>query len=795
MAGSSSSELRTLVFNGENYEFWSIRMKTIMKSHGLWDLVENGFDASDPTKKKGKEEGSKAAEEEKSTSAEILMKDARALGLIQGAVSDQIFPRIVNEETSKGAWDILKQEFRGDKQVQSVKLQGLRREFEYTRMKDSESFSGYVAKLFDLINQMKSYGEGLPRERVVQKLLISLPRSYDSICSVIEHSKDLDTLEIQEVVASLKNFELRLDRHTENSTEKSFTSLNIESKSSKNGSSSGGNKSQKNWKENGKNWNNKSNSNPKPNASNDGTKTPCKHCEKLHYGKCWFEGKPKCRGCGKFGHMVRNCHENQPVQKVNYANQVEVTGTLFYACNAVTDVKLNNSWYVDSGCSNHMTGDERLLIDIRRDVTSKVKMGTGETVQVAGKGTLVMETKIGRKHIQEVMLVPGLEENLLSVGQMMEHGCFSLTMVPATQLVLRASVTHSLQTWHKRLGHLNDQSIRMLANQDMVHGLPSLEKDFAVCEGCKLGKQHRDSFPAESTWRAQFPLELVHTDICGPMQIASMSENRYFLLFIDDYTRMAWVYFLINKSNAFECFKKFKAMTELQSGHKVKSLRSDRGGEFMSNEFLAYCSEAGIQRQLTVAYSPQQNGVVERKNRTVIEMAKSMLHEKSLPYEFWAEAVHTTVYLLNRCPSKSLKKMTPFEAYTGRKPSYRLYDPKTTKIILSRDVYFDEEASWKWENPSNADVRMPMPDGNQGTAETEQRILDEQSQFLDTQMQMEEEIAPQGEEMLDETQSYFISLAGVWPESKSFSDKGLGHVPKESVTDGQITAGKSAGNL
>ncbi|CAL9003906.1 unnamed protein product [Prunus brigantina] len=767
MAGSSSSELRTPVFNGENYEFWSIRMKTILKSHGLWDLVENGFDVSDPKKEKGKEEGSIAAEEEKSKSAEFLMKDARAHGLIQGAVSDQIFPRIVNEETSKVAWDILKQEFRGDKQVRSVKLQGLRREFEYTRMKDNESFSVYVAKLFDLINQMKSYGEELPRERVVQKLLISLPRSYDSICSVIEHSKDLDTLEIQEVVASLKNFELRLDRHTENSTEKAFTSLNIESKSSKNGSSSGGNKSQKNWKGNGKNWNNKSNSNPKPNASNDGTKTPCKHCEKLHYGKCWFEGKPKCRGCGKFGHMVRDCHGNHPVHKVNYANQVEEAGTLFYVCNAMTGVKLNNSWYVDSGCSNHMTGDEGLLIDIRRDVTSKVKMGTGETVQVAGKGTLVIETKTGRKHIQEVMLVPGLEENLLSVGQMMEHGyclvfgkgmvtifddwslqnpiakvpmtsnrCFSLTMVPATQLVLRASVTQSLQTWHKRLGHLNDQSIRMLANQDMVHGLPSLEKDFAVCEGCKLGKQHRDSFPAKSTWRAQFPLELVHTDICGPMQIASMSENRYFLLFIDDYTRMAWVYFLRNKSNAFECFKKFKAMTELQSGHKVKSLRSDRGGEFMSNEFLAHCSEARIQRQLTVAYSPQQNGVAERKNRTVIEMAKSMLHEKSLPYEFWAEAVHTAVYLLNRCPSKSLKKMTPFEVYTGRKsgiahlkvfgclchvliPSvlrhkleenshkcifvgyglcekgYRLYDPKTRKIILSRDVYFDEEASWK----------------------------------------------------------------------------------------------------
>jgi len=286
MAGSSSAELRTPVFNGENYEFWSIRMKTILKSHGLWDLVENGFDVSDPKKGKEKEEGSKAAEVEKSTMAEILMKDARALGLIQGAVSDQIFPRIVNEETSKGAWDMLKQEFRGDKQVRSVKLQGLRREFEYTRMKDSEPLSAYLTKLFDLINQMKSYGEELPRERVVQKLLISLPRSYDYICSVIEHSKDLDTLEVQEVVASLKSFELRLDRHAENSTEMAFTSLNIGGKNPKSGSSSGNNKFQKNWKSNGKNWGNKSNSTLKPNVPNDGTKTACKHCDKLHYGKC-----------------------------------------------------------------------------------------------------------------------------------------------------------------------------------------------------------------------------------------------------------------------------------------------------------------------------------------------------------------------------------------------------------------------------------------------------------------------------------------------------------------------------
>ncbi|KAI5333503.1 hypothetical protein L3X38_023634 [Prunus dulcis] len=739
-------------------------MKTILKSHGLWDLVENGLD--DSGMKKEKEE---AAGTEKSMVAQILMKDARALGLIQSAVSDQLFPRIVNEETSKGAWDILKLEFRGDKQVRNVKLQGLRREFEYARMKDSESLSIYLVRLFNMMNQLKSYGEELSRERIVQKLLFSLPKSYDSICSVIEHSKDLETLEVQEVVASLKSFELRLDRHTENSSESAFAS------------------------------------------------------------------KPKCHGCGRFGHMVRDCNGNRNSHRVNYANEMEETDNLFYVCNAATDVKVNHSWYIDSGCSNHMTGDEGLLVNIRRNLSSKVKMGTGEIVLVAGKGTLVIKTKLGKKHIQEVMLVPGLEENLLSVGQMMEHGyylvfggnmvdvyddlslgnrivrvqmtnnrCFPLTMLPASELALRASVSHCLQTWHKRFGHLNERSMKLLENQGMVHGLPHLEQMSVVCAGCMLGKQHRDSFPLESTWRASYPLELVHTDICGPMKTDSISGNKYFLLFTDDCTRMSWVYFLRNKSNALECFRKFKAMTELQSGFKIKGLRSDRGGEFLSNEFNSFCAEVGIQRQLTVAYSPQQNGVAERKNRTVVEMAKSMLHEKCIPYEFWAEAVNTAVYLLNRCPTKALNKVTPFEAFTGRKPGvahlkifgspchvlipsalrhkleenshkcifvgyglyekgYRLFDPSNRKIMLSRDVKFDEESLWKWDNVQEGEIIVPMP----GERQNCEPRLD-----LDSSLQMDAETLVQDEPSQDWIYQFkWCNMCFVEPEN--FEDANL----------------------
>ena len=238
--------------------------------------------------------------------------------------------------------------------------------------------------------------------------------------------------------------------------------------------------------------------------------------------------------------------------------------------------------------------------------------------------------------------------------------CYPLVLLSENQVVLKASVTHSTEIWHRRLGHLHFAGLKQLRDNEMVHGLPQLDDCNGVCEGCQFGKQHREEFPRNQVHRATAPLELIHVDMCGPMRNDSIAGNKYFMLLIDDLTRMTWVYFLRYKSNAFSCFKKFKAMAELQSGFKIKCLRSDRGGEFKSSEFDQLCENEGIQRQLTLAYTPQQNGVVERKNRTVIEMAKSMLHEKGMPYFLWAEAVHTSVYILNRCPTKALNNITPF---------------------------------------------------------------------------------------------------------------------------------------
>ncbi|KAH9725006.1 Integrase catalytic domain-containing protein [Citrus sinensis] len=170
--------------------------------------------------------------------------------------------------------------------------------------------------------------------------------------------------------------------------------------------------------------------------------------------------------------------------------------------------------------------------------------------------------------------------------------------------------------------------------------------------------------------RATIPLELVHTDVCGPINVQAQGGYEYFITFTDNYSRYGYIYLMRHKSEALEKFKEYRAETEKQLDKNIKKLRSDRGGEFLSGDFKEYLVENGIVSQLTAPGTPQQNGVAERRNRTLLDMVRSMLSYSSLPISFWGLALETAVYLLNLVPSKSVPK-TPIELWSGRKPSLR----------------------------------------------------------------------------------------------------------------------------
>ena len=219
------------------------------------------------------------------------------------------------------------------------------------------------------------------------------------------------------------------------------------------------------------------------------------------------------------------------------------------------------------------------------------------------------------------------------------------------------------------LAAFQSMGLCQLSWDKLVQGLDcTLSDEIDFCEACVQGKQKRASFKSTGS-KSIMPIELVHSDVCGKMNTPSLGGEEYFLTFIDDYTHYTRVYVLKQKSEVFDKFLKWKALVENQSGHKLKVLRTNRGGEYTSTEFEKFLQSAGVCHEMTVPKTPEQNGVAERMNPTLLESVQSMLSGANLPHKFWAEAVSTAVYIRNRSPTKAVDGMTPFEAWKKKKPS------------------------------------------------------------------------------------------------------------------------------
>jgi transposase InsO family protein len=236
-------------------------------------------------------------------------------------------------------------------------------------------------------------------------------------------------------------------------------------------------------------------------------------------------------------------------------------------------------------------------------------------------------------------------------------------------ICLAAHVDDIAWLWHARFGHQSFEALQKLSKRDMVRGMPTISHVEQMCEACLVGKHRRAPFPSVAKFRATEPLELVHADLCGPISPTTEGGNRYFLLLVDDFSRLMWLYLLKTKDEASTAIRRFKAQAELESRRPLRVLRTDRGGEFTATELAEWCADLGIKRHLTAPYSPQQNGVVERRNQTVVGAIRCMLKAMGVPAKFWGEAAHTAVFVLNRSVTRSLDGRTPHEAWYGVKPS------------------------------------------------------------------------------------------------------------------------------
>ena len=370
---------------------------------------------------------------------------------------------------------------------------------------------------------------------------------------------------------------------------------------------------------------------------------------------------------------------------------------------------------LDSGCTQHMTGDRAMFttFEVGGNEQEKVTFGDNSKGKVIGLGKIAISNDLS---IDNVSLVKSLNFNLLSVAQICDLGlscAFFPQEVIVSSLLDKSCVFKgfrygnlylvdfnsseaNLKTclvaktslgwlWHRRLAHVGMNQLSKLSKRDLVVGLKDVkfEKD-KLCSACQAGKQVACSHPTKSIMSTSRPLELLHMDLFGPTTYKSIGGNSHCLVIVDDYSRYTWVFFLHDKSIVAELFKKFAKRAQNEFSCTLVKIRSDNGSEFKNTNIEDYCDDLGIKHELSATYSPQQNGVVERKNRTLIEMARTMLDEYGVSDSFWAEAINTACHATNRLYLHRLLKKTSYELIVGRKPNVAYFRVFGCKCYIYR---------------------------------------------------------------------------------------------------------------
>jgi hypothetical protein len=248
------------------------------------------------------------------------------------------------------------------------------------------------------------------------------------------------------------------------------------------------------------------------------------------------------------------------------------------------------------------------------------------------------------------------------------------------------SQEEEVKLWHQRLGHLNLKGMKKIVSKEAIRGLPKLKiVEGSICGECQVGKQVQMSHPMLQHQVTSRVLELLHMDLMGPMQVESIGGKRYAFVVVDDFSRFTWVSFIREKSDTFDAFKELCLRLQREKDSGIVRIRSDHGKEFENSRFSEFCADEGIGHEFSSPITPQQNGVVERKNRTLQEAARVMLHAKKLPYYFWAEAMSTACYVHNRVTLRKGTSTTLYEIWKGRKPTVKHFHVFGSKCYILAD--------------------------------------------------------------------------------------------------------------
>ena len=719
---SSDIKSQIVPLNEKNYPTWKLQMRMMLLRDNLLSLV----DGTEPPL---------AQDASAADRSNFVKRQNKALANLVLSIEPQLLYIVGDPTDPAEVWTKLQNTFQ--KKSWSNRLR-LKKKLYTMKLKAGDSLQSHFKEFIEIFDELAILEHAIDDEDKVISLLASLPDKYSTLVTALEAQEKVPSWE--SVTQSLLHEEKKMSE-----------------------GQSDGNKAMVGH---GQNFN-----------KNDGQSYK-------NVGQNFSKKEKKCFFCNKSGHIKKDCYKYKNSLSKNSNNSVNIVrdrindnDDLAIPAYASTCEINNESWIFDSGATAHMCNNETLFSKlINLDKPISVKIGDGTPLQGTAEGDISLKLRLAdgevkNCHLSKVLFVPKLAYNLISVSQItdkgkkvnfFDDGCTILennnivaTGTKVGKLYFLNVVSHfagaavqSDMLWHRRFCHLGIDNLKKVCNGNLVKGVDCIVNSLGVvCPNCCDGKIKQTPFPIGGRQGLK-PLDLIHSDVCGKITPATLGNSSYFVTFIDHASRYTWVYVIKNKSDVFDTFKDWKMMAEKQYERKVKILRSDNGGEYVSKEFDNYLKSEGIIHEKSIPGTPQQNGIAERYNRTVIETVRCMISDSGLSKEYWGEALNTATYVKNRSPNSSLNRnMTPYEALNGRQPNvkhfkvfgspayvhvpyinrdkidpkakrcvfvgygnttkgYRLYDTTAKKIIYSKDVIFDEMNSCQFEKENTDDSKV-----------------------------------------------------------------------------------------
>lgn len=708
-------------FDGTNFSNWKYRVGILLDEKGLRKYIDEDLDAI---------LAGVLAESRDATKLE----EKKCVSILVQSIHDSQLEYVREKKKAKEMYDALCSVF--ERKSISTQLL-LRKQLLMMKYHESDDITDHFLKFDRMIRELKSTGAKMEELDVVVHLLLTLPKSYDNLVTALE-TMDQAKLSLEFVKTRL------MDEHNKR------TGGNSSSKSSEPGAMSAKAKSRE---------------------------IVCYRCNKPGHKKsqCFLNkkgknGKSKSESANEAVDAKGDSMCAVTNEQTNTCSDMSTVGSAQAAqcSNGTSQIK----FVLDSGATQHMVNDKRYFNKMHAIDEIKISVAKrNQSISAKQQGDIAVKTLFdgdaSTKTIENVLLVDDLKCNLMSIRSLTKKGYVvkfeddtaHVSLKGKTKFIARTNgklyeaVFHvnddtfaglsgengvqkaSQNLWHFRLGHLNTGDMKKLVNFSDGMRVNVSNESHIVCESCVFGKQTRSSFPVNKRARSSRVLELIHTDVCGPMKTTAYDGSRFFVTFTDDYSRASMVYFMKRKGEVYEKFKEFVAMAEALHGKRVAKLRADNGGEYVPNELKEYCKVKGIQLSFTVPYNPEMNSISERLNRTLEEKARTMMIASGMNHKFWNEAILTANYLKNRSPTSAFgeqfKSKTPAEIWFGRKPdlahlrifgcecynhipsnkrtkldaksskcimlgytgsigSYRLWNVEQSKLVLGRSVTFNE---------------------------------------------------------------------------------------------------------